>query len=489
MMTSALFFVITAFMRILMVGSEMAPLARTGDLGDVLGTLPAELQERGHEVSVVLPFYRPIRENRSLKIKNTGTQLSVRVGGKLMMAEVLQCKTADDIQVFLIKRDEYFDRTGIYGVEDRSYEDNAERFIYFSKAAIELARHLTPSPEVLHVHDWQTALIPAFVKAQDLPFKTVLTLHSVAHQGVFWGLDFGLTNLPGDYFSAKGVEFYGNLNFLKGGILYADALTTLSERFAWDIQTQKFGCGMETVLREQSGKLTGILNGTDYSIWNPATDKLIPKKYSAESIAGKKSSKEALLQEFGLLKEPRGPVITLVSRDSEQTGIDLLLPLLDRLLSDDVRLILVGEWAGEDEKELMIAAKKYPSKLAFKNEVDERQAHLLEAGADITLILAHHGPCNRATMYSLKYGTLPIAYATSGLHQIIQDFDPTTRSGNGFLFYNDTPEALWDGISRARILFAKNEDWAKIVQRAMASNFTWELTAHKYEQVYEKITL
>ena len=154
-----------------MVGSEMAPLARTGDLGDVLGTLPAELQERGHEVSVVLPFYRPIRENRSLKIKNTGTQLSVRVGGKLMMAEVLQCKTADDIQVFLIKRDEYFDRTGIYGVEDRSYEDNAERFIYFSKAAIELARHLTPSPEVLHVHDWQTALIPAFVKAQNLPIK------------------------------------------------------------------------------------------------------------------------------------------------------------------------------------------------------------------------------------------------------------------------------------------------------------------------------
>ena len=482
-----MFFVITADMRILMVGSEMAPLARTGGLGDVLGTLPAELQERGHEVSVVLPFYRPIRENRALKIKSTGKQLSVRVGGKLMMSEVLQCKTAEGIQVFLIKRDEYFDRTGIYGSEDRSYEDNAERFIYFSKAAIELARHLTPSPEILHVHDWQTALIPVFVSAQDLPFKTVLSLHSIAHQGTFWGVDFGLTHLPGEFFSAKGVEFYGNLNFLKGGILFADALTTLSERYAWDIQTPEYGCGLETVLREQAGKMTGILNGTDYSVWNPATDKFIPKKYSPSAPSGKKACKEALLEEFGLEKNPRGPVISMISRYPEQKGIELLLPLLDRLLSDDLRLIIIGEGESEYERELMIAVKKHRGKLAFQQGLDDRQAHLVLAGADLTLMPSHYEPCSHSAMYSLKYGTLPMACATGGLHQVIQDYDPTNRSGNGLLFYDYTSEALWDGLSRARKLFPKKEDWAAIVQRGMESSFSWKNTALKFEQVYQKI--
>jgi starch synthase len=474
-------------MKILMAGSEMTPLARTGGLGDVLGALPAELQALGHEVSVILPHYRSIRENRSLKIKNTGLQLRVQVGEKRLVAEVLQYRTDSGVQVFLIKHDEYFDRSGIYGTDGRAYEDNAERFIYFSKAVIEFARRLPTRPDLLHAHDWPTALIPVFANEQDLPFKTVLTIHNIAHQGSFWGLDFGLTNLPGEYFSEQGVEFFGNLNFLKGGILFADALTTLSERYAADIQTPEFGCGLEQVLAEHSEKLTGILNGADYSVWNPATDKFLPKKFTPQSMAGKKHCKEALLQEFGLEKNPRGPVLAMVSRLAEQKGIEIVLPLLDRLLSDDVRLVILGEGESQYERDLMIAVKKHSSKFGFKRGFDDRLAHLIEAGADVALVPSYVEPCSLSATYSLKYGTLPIARASGGLHQIIQDFDPTNDSGNGFLFYDYSPDALWDAIARARKLFTDKATWQSLVQRAMDCNFSWKNAALAYEKVYSQI--
>lgn len=475
-------------MRILMACSELAPLARTGGLGDVLCALPAELQELGHEVSIVIPYYRCIRENRSLKVKKSGIQLSVQVANKRLVAEVLQYNNAAGVQVFFVKHDEYFDRTGIYGVEDQPYEDNAERFIYFSKAVVELARHLSPSPDIIHAHDWQTALVPVFVNEQELPFHTVLTIHSAAHQGSFWGLDFGLTNLPGDYFSASGVEFFGRLNFLKGGILFSDALTTVSERYAADIQTPEFGCGLENVIREHAGKLTGILIGADYSIWNPATDKLIPRSYSPSSSAGKKNCRNALLQKFGLEKNPRGPVIAMVSKPGEQKRLEILLPLLDRLLADDVRLVVLGESKNRFERDLMIAVKKHSAKFGFNPGLDDdRLNHLIEAGADVSLVPTHSEPSSLSAMYSLKYGTIPIARATGGLHQIIQDFDPVNQTGNGFLFYDFSPEALWDAIVRAKKLFANKRSWESLIHRAMDCNFSWKNTAREYENVYRKI--
>ena len=228
-------------MKILLTGSEMTPLARTGGLGDVLEALPAALAARGHEVSVVLPCYQRLREDSRLGVKSTGVEITVQVGQKRLPAEILECRAANGVQVFLIRRDEYFDRKGLYGTDNRAYEDNAERFIYFSKAVLELARRILPPPEILHVHDWQTALVPVLVKERRLPFKTVLTIHDLAHQGNFWGIDFGMTNLPWDYFSAKGVEFFGQLNLLKGGILFADAVTTVSERYAREIQGGREG--------------------------------------------------------------------------------------------------------------------------------------------------------------------------------------------------------------------------------------------------------
>ncbi|MHA3773546.1 glycogen synthase GlgA [Verrucomicrobiota bacterium sgz303538] len=475
-------------MTILIAASEMDPLARTGGLGDVIEALPAALQEAGHEVSVVLPCYRGLRNKPGLVVKSTGVEVPIQVGSKRVSAEILECVTPAGVQVFLIRRDEYFDREGIYGENGQAYDDNAERFIFFSKAVIELARRILPPPEIIHVHDWQTALIPALVKDRRLPFKTVLTIHNMAYQGTFWAFDFGLTGLPGDYFApGKGLEFYGNMNLLKGGIVYADAVTTVSERYAREIQTPEYGAGLDVVIREHAGKLTGILNGADYSVWNPESDRLLPQNYSAENLAGKQTCRAALLNELGLAPNPRGPVLSMVSRLAEQKGIDLLLPIIDRLLADDVRLVVLGEGDLGYERELLIASKRHADRFVFRREMDTRLSHLIEGGSDITLIPSHYEPCGLTAMYGLKYGTLPIARATGGLHEIIQDFDETTGTGNGFLFFDQSPDAFWDAIVRAKRHFQDPADWQRLMRRAMSTDFSWKKAVARYEDVYHRV--
>ncbi|MDB6155686.1 MAG: glgA [Chthoniobacteraceae bacterium] len=473
-------------MKILFAGSELTPFARTGGLGDVLDALPAALAERGHEVSVVLPCYRGLREDPRLGVRTTGVQITVQVGAKRLDAEILQGEAPNGVQVFLVRRDEYFDRSGLYGFDGRDYGDNAERFIYFSKAVVELARRVLPPPQILHVHDWQAALVPALIKERALPFKTVLTIHNLAYQGSFWGLDFGLTNLPGDYFSEKGVEFYGNLNLLKGGIVFADQITTVSERYAREIQTPEYGCGLDPVLREKNGALSGILNGADAHVWNPETDAFIPARFSSTDLSGKAVCKKALLSELNLDPAPRGPVIAMVSRLAEQKGIDLLLPIIDRLLSDDVRLVILGEGDTGYERELLIASKRHTGRFSFLKVLDERLAHLVEAGADIALVPSHFEPCGLSAMYSLKYGTLPVARATGGLFQIVRDYDPGTHSGTGFLFFDYQSEAFYDSILRAKQVFENSGEWQKLMERAMGSDFSWARAAESYEAVYER---
>lgn len=474
-------------MTILFAASELDPLARTGGLGDVIEAMPAALRERGHEVSVVLPCYQGLRESAELAVQSTGVKIPVQVGAKQLQAEILECVAPNGVQVFLIRHDEFFDRPGIYGDEGRTYEDNAERFIFFSKAVVELARRVLPPPQILHLHDWQTALVPVLVKERRLPFKTVLTIHNLAYQGSFWAYDFGLTNLPGDYFSPKGVEFYGSMNLLKGGILHADAVTTVSERYAREILTPEYGAGLDAVLRENAGKLSGILNGADYSLWDPETDRLIPQNYSAENLAGKKTCRAALLAELELAPDPTGPVLSIVSRLASQKGIDLLLPVIDRLLADDVRLIVLGQGDLEFERELTIASRRHGDRFAYRKEMNHRLSHLIEAGADLSLIPSHYEPCGLTAMYGLKYGTLPVARATGGLYEIVQDYDPTTDRGTGFLFFDQTPEALWDAIVRAKRLFQNEAQWQAIMRRAMKQDFAWHRAAERYEGIYQKL--
>src|SRR5438128_4442913 len=295
-------------MKILMISAEGPPLQRAGALVDVMDALPSALRARGHEVTVVLPFYREIKENRAFKKKDSGISVDVQAGDKIHVARYLERRSASGVQLFLVRCDEFFDRVGIYGERGKPYEDNAARFIFFCKAALELARRLTPQLQILHVHDWATALVPVFVHAQGLPFKTVLTIHHVADQGSFWGLDFRLTNLPERFFTLHGVEFFGRLNFLKGGILYADKITTVSEHYRREIQTPSGGCGLDGVLRENAQRVSAILHGADYMRWNPAADRLLPARYAARRLRGKQICREALLKGLKLAPASQGPV-------------------------------------------------------------------------------------------------------------------------------------------------------------------------------------
>jgi len=473
-------------MKILLAASEIAPFARTGGLGDMLEGLPPALAARGHEVSAVMPCYRGLRDDPRLGVRATGVRLTVPMGARRRQAEILEGTAPNGSQIFLVREDELFDRAGLYGEDGTAYDDEAERFIFFSKTVVELARRVLPPPDIVHVHDWHTALVPVLVKQARRPFRTVLTLHDVAFQGSFWGADFGLTNLPGELFSTRGLEFFGNLNLLKGGILFADALTTLSERQAREIQTVEGGSGLDGVLREHAGKLSGILGGADYREWNPAGDPHLPAPYSALDLRGKRVCQAALLAELGLEPEPSGPVFALVSRRLERPGFDLLIPLLDRLLAHDVRLVIFGPADPPHARALAIAARQHRGRLALRDAFDARLAHLLEAGADVALLPAHLEPGGLSAMYSLKYGTLPIARATGGLHQIVQDYDPTSDRGTAFVFYDSTPAALWDAILRATACHADPPCWAKLVRRAMAEDFSWEKAVLGYEEVYAR---
>lgn len=471
-------------MRILMISPEGPPLSRATVLVDVLEALPRELRARGHEIGIVMPYYRDIRENAEVQHKDTGVTVDVRVGGRTYVAEFLSGRTAGGVQLFYVRCDEFFDRAGIYGEHGEQYEDNASRFIFFSKAALELTRRLTPTPEVLHVHDWAAALVPVYVREAHLPFTTVLTIHHLAEQGSFWGLDFSLTNLPERYFKPWGVEYFGRLNFLKAGILFADGVTTVSERYRREMLTEEGGCGLEIVLREQAHKITAILNGADYERWDPATDTLLPSTYTADALDGKRVCRELLLDGLGLAPSPRGPVFGMVTRLVPEKGFDVLMPVLDRLLSDDVRLIILGEGDPAYETALAVAAKKYPTKFAYQSHYDERLAHLIEAGVDITLIPSQIEPSGLSAMYSLKYGALPVARATGGIQEIIEDYDPTTGSGYGFLYYDPSVDAFWDAIKRARELYYNEAIWTPLVQRAMSQNFSWQAAAQRYETLY-----
>src|SRR5882762_5763304 len=474
-------------MRILMIGAEGPPLQRTGALIDVMEALPSALGAGGHEVSVALPYYREIRENRAFKEKDTGVTVDVQVGDKTHVAKYLEGRSAGGVQLFLVRCDEFFDRPGIYGERGQAYEDNAARFIFFCKAALELARRLTPPLQILHVHDWAAALVPVFVRAHNLPFKTVLTIHHVADQGSFWGLDFNLTNLPTRFFTLHGVEFFGRLNFLKGGILYADRITTVSEHYRREILTPSGGCGLDGVLRENAHRLTAILDGADYKVWNPASDRLLPARYDEKKLRGKQVCRDALLKEMKLEPGPRGPVFGMVTRVVEEKGFEILVPLFDRLLWDDVRLIILGEGDPAYETALEVAARKFPTRFAYQKDYDEKLAHLIQAGMDISLIPSHFEPAGLSAMYNLKYGALPVARVTGGIQEIIEDYDPTTDSGYGFLCYEYSSEAFWDAMKRARQLFRDRRLWTTLMKRAMARDFSWDASAEGYEALYQQL--
>lgn len=471
-------------MNILMASAEMSPFLRNGELGDAVANLSGELRRLGHEVSVVLPCYRAIREGKT-KPKKTGVKFSVNVGAGRYPCEIFEMKSPDGVQVFLVSRDEYFDRSGVYGVDGRDYQDNAARFIFFTKCAIELARRMEPVPDIFHANSWETALAPVFCRDQRLPFRTVLTPHGLEYQGNFWSYDFSLTNLPGEYFGARGVEYFGSMNCLKGGILYADAVVLPGERFVSEAQTPVAGCGLDPVLREHQHKLFGIPTPAGLDEWLPATDAALTEKFSAAQPEKRAKNRPAALQAFELEAEPARAVFLAFADASP--GTDLLLASLDRLLADNARLILLGPVDAALTVELEVARRKHRGRFTHVADFDETQARKALAGADVMLL---PGPVeSRATWLrrAIRYGVIPAALQCGGLFQLVRDWEPSRSAGNGFVFRSATADGLLDISRRAMSALDDPAQRSALLAANLAADFSHEASAQAHQALYSRL--
>ncbi len=474
--------------RILMAASEMTPYAQTGGLGDVLAALPTALSELGAAVHVVLPAYRAIDWDAAGAVPS-GT-VDVRVGNT-RRAVALRTARAGAVTVTFVEADDYFGRDHLYGGPYGDYPDNAERFAFFSRAVLALAGRLEPAPDVIHCHDWQAALVPVYARAFPDPrlatVRTVLTIHNLGYQGIFPAAVWPLLDLDWSYFTPRTLEFYGRANFLKGGIAFADALTTVSRRYAEEILTPEYGNGLDGVLRERRAVLHGILNGVDYSSWDPARDRYIAAPYDRDDLVGKARCKADLQTRFELEPAPATPLFGMVTRLADQKGLDLVIAALPELLSGDAQLAILGNGDARYEHELSIEGRRAPGRLAVRIAYDPALAHRVEAGADAFLMPSRYEPCGLNQMYSLRYGAVPVVRATGGLDDTISEFDTATAHGNGFKFGPYTAEALLGAVDRALDAYRRPADWRRVVRNGMACDFSWRHAAERYLDVYRSL--
>ncbi len=478
-------------MKILFATSEAVPFAKTGGLGDVSGALPRVLAQLGHEVTLILPKYAQINEKK-FDLHRKEIKLKVPVGQKIEEAEVYSVELAPRFQALLIRQDAYYQRDQLYGTINGDFEDNAERFIFFSRSVLEAAVALDLKPDIIHCNDWQTALTPVYLNRlyRHLPAlkpsATVFTIHNLAYQGLFWHFDMPMTNLGWELFNPKALEFYGKINFLKGGIIFADAITTVSRKYKEEIQTKEFGCGLEGVFRDRSQDLYGILNGVDYAEWSPEVDPFIAKQYSPAHLQGKWECKADLQREFRLAVKGEVPLIGAISRLAEQKGIDLIIANMEKMLKLGVQFVLLG--TGEEKYHLQFQkySEKYPQQIGVKIGFDNILAHKIEAGADMFLMPSRYEPCGLNQIYSLKYGTVPIVRATGGLDDTIRDFTLADQEGNGFKFVDYSSICLLETIQRALQVYRDKGQWEKLMLRGMSADFSWEQSARTYVRVYQE---
>ena len=476
-------------MHIVFAASECAPWAKTGGLADVVGTLPKELVKLGHSVSVYLPYYRQVSKlipDAPVLVRS----LTIPFAHYSRFVQILDGGVNHGVQLYLVSCPEMFDREGLYSTPSGDFLDNAERFGLYGRAVIE-ATKILGVPDVFHLHDWQAAMIAVQLRSTYFfdpvlrAVPAVLTLHNVAYQGWFPSGTMDTLLLPWDMFTFDKLEAYDSVNFLKGGIYYADILTTVSRKYAEEIQTTEFGNGLEGMLRRRSGDLFGILNGVDYEEWNPAKDSHIAAHYTAENLAGKAECRRDLLHAFGFADVAASTaVIGVVSRLVSQKGIDFIVEIMDRLIHEDVVLVMLGSGEEYFERLLSEMASRYPHKVRVQVKYDNVIAHKVEAGADIFLMPSRYEPCGLNQFYSLKYGTIPVVRATGGLEDTI-DEQPFGQ-GNGFKFWGYNSGDLLDAIKRAIGTFANKEEWTGMMRRGMAQNFSWENPAKEYVRVYER---
>lgn len=475
-------------MHIAFAASECVPFAKTGGLADVIAALPPALAKLGHKVTVFLPRYKQTKLEKPRRIISS---ITVPFDDRYRFCSVIDGGEHDGVQFYFIDYPPFFDREGLYGTPLGDYHDNAERFALFSRAALEASKVLG-APDLFHCHDWQTALVPVLLKtlyAEDPAFAhtpCVFTIHNMGYQGIFAPEILPLLMLPWDLFTMTKLEFYGKVNFLKGAIAFADFITTVSRKYAQEIQTAEYGFGLEGILRARASTVVGILNGVDYSQWNPETDPFIAAHYSADDFRGKLACKKDLLKEFGLPNDTQLPVVGIVSRFAAQKGFDLILQVADRLAREEMILITLGTGDREYEELFRRLNKLHPQKLAVKIAYDNRLAHKVEAGSDMFLMPSHYEPCGLNQIYSLRYGTVPIVRATGGLDDTIEQFDPLTMKGTGFKFKEYTGEALLETVRTALDVYQDHNAWPILMHNGMLQEYSWAASAKEYVKVYER---
>jgi starch synthase len=478
-------------LKILFLSPEAVPFAKTGGLADVAGSLPEALNRLGLNIRLLLPLYTMVRESK-IKLHLLFNDLKVPLGGGLLSVRVWEAQTREGVPVYFIEREDMFDRPQLYGTALGDYHDNLERFTVYSHGALRIAEELSFAPDVIHCNDWQSGLVPALLKGpySNSPFvgnaRTIFTIHNLGYQGIFPVEKLWLTGLPREaFFHPEGLEFWGKISLLKAGIVYADSITTVSPTYAREIQTDNAGMGMEGILHHRRSALTGIVNGVDYHVWNPAEDRCLTAPYSLKKIAGKRRCKEALIKEMQLDRSlTTQPLLAMISRLDTQKGLDLLIKILDNILSLNVGLVILGAGDASIQEALKTTATNNPGRVALTVGFDEPLAHRIMAGADMLLIPSRYEPCGLTQMYALKYGTIPVVRATGGLDDTITPFNPQTGKGNGFKFTAYKPKAFLRALQKAVELFHNAGAWRKLRTNAMKEDFSWDRSARSYLELY-----
>jgi starch synthase len=475
-----------------MVSSECSPWAKSGGLADVLGALPAALTRMGHPVATVIPRYS-VTKNAPATRAIRG--LRIPLAGRIYEASIWTLTAGQSAPgqgtLFFVDQPELFDRPGLYGDGGWDYLDNHIRFALLSKAALEISRRLFPA-DIIHCHDWQASLVPAYLKDPRLVdpawlgMRTLLTIHNLGYQGIFDRSALSAVGLPAEFDTPGAMEFWGKLSLLKGGIVFADALNTVSKKYAEEIQTPEYGFGMDGLLRDRRGVLSGILNGADYGRWNPETDPYLPEHYSAADLSGKQTCKRELLREMGLPEGAIGrPLLGIISRFAQQKGLELIAEVAPALFDDDVYMVVLGNGEAALEDRFRALQAQFPERISVRFGYDDPLAHRIKAGADIFLMPSRYEPCGLNQIYSLRYGTVPVVRATGGLDDTIVDAPASGATGFKFLDYNGS--ALLEAIRQACLQWTAGKAWSAMMVRGMRKDYSWTASAGEYSRLYRKI--
>mgnify|MGYP000913845086 CR=1 FL=1 len=478
-------------LKIVTVASELVPLAKTGGLADVTGALTRIFNQVGHGSLAVLPAYQSIAPLS--RLERTGLELEITVGRGLERVEILLSHDIPGVPVYLVDHPCFSGRPGLYGTPEGDYPDNGLRFILFARAALELIDRLEVVPDIIHCHDWQTGLVPVYLRHlyQSRPSlnsaKVVFTIHNLAFQGLFPPEEMLTAGLPWSLFNIDGLEFYGKMNFLKGGMAGADHITTVSPTYAREILTPEFGCGLHGFLNVLKEKLTGIINGIDYAQWNPQSDSFIPARYGPGNLGNKLVAKRIIGKRFSLEKADERPLLGLVTRLSAQKGLDILIEALPQLLEMDVNLVLLGTGDVGYHRKFEELRQIHKGRLGVLLAFDDPAAHLIYAGSDIFLMPSRYEPCGLGQLIAMRYGAIPVVRQTGGLADTVRDYKDNSPDTNGFTFPDFTPSALVSTVARALSLYDQKSLWNALVSRAMISDFSWESSARQYLELFQRI--